>query len=43
MGVGGLSVHAGNTQAEVEGLAASICQWAQEMLDMDESETSGCQ
>ncbi|POR37430.1 Putative 8-amino-7-oxononanoate synthase [Tolypocladium paradoxum] len=36
-----LIIHAGNTEDEVEGLAASICRWAQEMLDIQESKTPG--
>ncbi|KAJ5675620.1 class II aminotransferase/8-amino-7-oxononanoate synthase [Penicillium macrosclerotiorum] len=29
-----LIIHAGNTEEEVEGLAASICRWSKEMLDL---------
>ncbi|KAH8889180.1 PLP-dependent transferase [Thozetella sp. PMI_491] len=31
-----LVIHASNTEAEIEGLVASICRWAQEMLDIHE-------
>ena len=33
--------HATNTEAEVEKLANSICEWAQEMLDIEASGRSG--
>lgn len=33
-------MHAGNTEVEVEALAASICRWAKEMYDI-EKDTSG--
>ncbi|KND94631.1 putative 8-amino-7-oxononanoate synthase [Tolypocladium ophioglossoides CBS 100239] len=36
-----LIIHAGNTDEEVQGLAASICRWAREMLDIQESKTPG--
>lgn len=28
--------HAANTEAEVEGLATAICNWAQEMIDIEQ-------
>lgn len=31
--------HAGNTDAEVDGLAASVCEWAQEMVDIEDGKT----
>lgn len=34
-------LHAGNTTNEVEKLAATICEWAQEMLDIEESGKGG--
>lgn len=30
--------HAGNTEAEVELLANSICEWAKEMIDIEKGE-----
>lgn len=33
--------HAHNTEAEVEGLAAALCEWAREMLDIEESGAKG--
>lgn len=33
--------HAHNTEAEVEGLAAALCEWAREMLDIEESGVKG--
>ncbi|KAF5644451.1 pyridoxal phosphate-dependent transferase major domain protein [Fusarium sp. NRRL 52700] len=36
-----LVIHAGNTDEEVEGLASSVLDWAQEMLDMQHGETGG--
>jgi 8-amino-7-oxononanoate synthase len=33
-------IHAGNTEVEVEALAASICRWAKEMYDIEKG-TSG--
>lgn len=32
--------HAGNTDAEVNGLAACVCEWAQEMLDIEDGKTA---
>jgi 8-amino-7-oxononanoate synthase len=34
-------IHAGNTTAQLDVLAASICEWAQEMLDIEEGRTVG--
>lgn len=31
--------HAGNTDAEVDGLAACVCEWAQEMVDIEDGKT----
>ncbi|KAF5575847.1 pyridoxal phosphate-dependent transferase major domain-containing protein [Fusarium pseudocircinatum] len=36
-----LIIHAGNTDEEVEGLASSVINWAQEMLDIQHGETGG--
>ncbi|KAF4958427.1 hypothetical protein FGADI_2349 [Fusarium gaditjirri] len=36
-----LIVHAGNTDEEVVGLASSVINWAQEMLDIQDGETGG--
>ncbi|KAF5003215.1 hypothetical protein FDECE_10233 [Fusarium decemcellulare] len=36
-----LTIHAGNTEDQVRGLAASVIQWAQEMLDIQEGKTAG--
>lgn len=33
--------HAHNTEAEVEGLATALCEWAREMLDIEESDAKG--
>jgi 8-amino-7-oxononanoate synthase len=33
--------HAHNTVAEVEGLATALCEWAREMLDIEESGAKG--
>jgi hypothetical protein len=32
-----VTLHAGNTEAEVEGMIAAICEWTQEMLLMEQS------
>ncbi|KAF9772858.1 hypothetical protein IL306_009401 [Fusarium sp. DS 682] len=34
-------IHAGNTDKQVEGLAASVIRWAGEMLDLQDGETGG--
>lgn len=31
--------HAGNTDEEVEGLAKCVCEWAQEMVDIEDGKT----
>ncbi|KAI1028169.1 hypothetical protein LB504_012534 [Fusarium proliferatum] len=36
-----LIIHAGNTDEEVEGLASSVIDWAQEMFDIQHGETGG--
>ncbi|KAF5691255.1 pyridoxal phosphate-dependent major domain-containing protein [Fusarium denticulatum] len=36
-----LIIHAGNTDEEVKGLASSVIDWAQEMLDIQHGETGG--
>ena len=35
-----LTFHAGNTEAEIDGLVAAIAQWAQEMMDLEDREAS---
>ncbi|KAF4447674.1 class II aminotransferase/8-amino-7-oxononanoate synthase [Fusarium austroafricanum] len=36
-----LIIHAGNTDEEVQGLASSLIDWAQEMLDIQDGQTGG--
>jgi len=36
-------IHAGNTEAQVEKLAATICEWAQEMLEIETGRADGVQ